>query len=120
MSYVDGIVAPVPEGNIEAYRAHSEKFGKIIMEFGALHYVEAVADDVPEGKWTDFYRAVDRKPGETVMFAWIMFKSRAHRDEVWEKFKSSGQMEAMGEMPFDGKRMIWGGFKPIVEFGSRN
>ncbi len=117
MSYVDGFVVPVPEANVEAYRAHAETFGKIMMELGALQYVEAVADDVPEGKWTDFHRAVDRKPGEVVVFAWITFHSRAHRDEVWEAFKAGGHMEALGEMPFDGKRMIWGGFRPIVAFG---
>jgi uncharacterized protein YbaA (DUF1428 family) len=119
MSYIDGFVVPVPEANIEAYKLHAEEFGRIIMELGALHYVEAIADDVPEGKWTDFYRAVDRQAGETVGFSWMIFRSREHRDQVWAAFMADPRKDLMSKMPFDGKRMIWGGFKPIVEFGAR-
>jgi uncharacterized protein YbaA (DUF1428 family) len=116
--YVDGVVAPVPESNIEAYRIHSEKFGRAVMKLGAIQYVEAIGDDLKEGKWTDFYRAVDRKPGETVAFAWVMFPSKEIRDAAWAKMMADPEMmKEMGEMPFDGKRMIFGGFAPIVEFG---
>lgn len=118
MSYVDGFVLPVPEKNLEAYRRMAEKAGEVWREHGALAFVECVADDVPEGKTTDFYRAVKRQEGETVVFAYIVYESRESRDAVMAKVmedpRITAEMEG-GEMPFDGKRMFWGGFKPIVE-----
>lgn len=117
MSYIDGYVVPVPEGNIEAYRAMAETFAAIAKEHGALQIVEAVADDVKEGKWTDFYRAVDRQPGETVIFSWITYPSREVRDAAWAAIMQDPRMAAMDSKIFDGKRMIWGGFRPIVSHG---
>ena len=116
MTYVDGFILAVPEKNIEAYRKMSEDAGKIWMEYGALAYVETLADDVPEGKVTDFYRAVKCEEGETVVFAWIVYKSREHRDDVNKKVMADKRLGAgMDCMPFDGKRMIFGGFKTFVE-----
>lgn len=116
MTYVDGFVLPLPEGNIDAYKKMARKAGKIWMEHGALAYMEAVADDVPEGKTTDFFRAVKRKEGETVVFAYAVYKSRRHRDQVIKKVMADPRlkMDPAG-MPFDGMRMFWGGFKTIVE-----
>lgn len=116
MTYVGGYVVPVPETKIEEYRKLAEAFGILCKEFGALSVVECVADDVQEGKWTDFYRAVDRQPGETVMFSWILFKSREDRDEIMGKVMADPRLNMNpATMPFDGKRMIFGGFRPIVE-----
>ncbi|MEX0645465.1 MAG: DUF1428 domain-containing protein [Parvularculaceae bacterium] len=116
MTYVDGFVLPLPEANIEAYRKLARKGGKIWMEHGALAYHEAVADDVPVGKTTDFYRAVKRKDGETVVFAYVVYKSRKHRDGVMKKVMSDPRLKFdPKDLPFDGKRMFWGGFKTIVE-----
>lgn len=118
MTYVDGFVLAVPEKNLEAYREMAEKGGKVWMEYGALGFVEAVADDVPEGETTDFYRAVKREDGETVVFSYIVYKSREHRDEVMKKVMEDPRIKDQMDpaaMPFDGKRMIWGGFKTIVE-----
>jgi uncharacterized protein YbaA (DUF1428 family) len=114
MAYVDGFVVPVPEANIDEYKKMSRKAGKIWMEHGALEYVECVADDVPEGKTTDFYRAVKRKDGETVVFSYIVYKSRTHRDQVLKKVMADPRLNPPSDMPFDGKRMFWGGFKPII------
>ncbi|MGE0410047.1 MAG: DUF1428 domain-containing protein [Amphiplicatus sp.] len=116
MTYVDGFVIPVPEKNIDAYRKMAEEACKVWKEHGALAYVEAVADDVPEGKTTDFYRAVKREHGETVVFAYIVYKSREDRDRAMKKVMEDERLKKyMNNMPFDGKRMIFGGFKPIVE-----
>jgi uncharacterized protein YbaA (DUF1428 family) len=118
MSYVDGYIVPVPEGNIEAYRQMAEAFAAVAKENGALQIVEAVADDVKEGKWTDFYRAVDRQPSETVIFSWVVFPSREARDAAWGAIMEDPRMKAMMDSKiFDGNRMIWGGFKPIVSHG---
>jgi len=116
MAYVDGFVLPVPKKNVDAYRKFSQKAGKVWKEYGALDYWECVADDVKPGKWTSFPQSVKLKPGETVVFAWIMYKSRAHRDRVNKKVMADPRLAGMGmnNMPFDGKRMIFGGFKPIV------
>lgn len=114
MAYVDGFLVPVPEGNLDAYRKMAELGATVWMEHGALQYVEAVADDVPHGKHTDFYRAVDIKEGETVVFAWIVYESREHRDEVLKKVMADPRMKEPDSMPFDGKRMMWGGFKYLV------
>ena len=116
--YVDGFLVPVPKKNLEAYRRMSQKAGKVWREHGALDYRECVADDVKVGKWTSFPRSVKLKPGETVMFSWIMYKSRAHRDRVNKKVMKDPRLAEMMNpkaMPFDGKRMIWGGFTILVE-----
>ena len=118
MTYVDGFVAPVPKDKIEAYREMSEMAGKVWREHGALAYVECIADDVPEGKTTDFYRAVKREPGETVAFAYAVYESREHRGAVHAKVMADPRLKEdmdPARMPFDTKRMFWGGFKPIVE-----
>ncbi len=117
MPYVDGFVLPVPKKKIEAYRSIARKAGKIWREHGALDYMECVADDVKPGKLTSFPQSVKLKTGETVVFAYIIYKSRAHRDRVNAKVFKDPRMAAMcdpGDMPFDAKRMFWGGFKTIV------
>jgi uncharacterized protein YbaA (DUF1428 family) len=117
--YVDGFVLPVPKRNVDAYRRIARKAGKIWREHGALQYRECAGDDVPEGKVTSFPRSVKLKPDETVVFAWIVFRSRAHRDRVNAKvLKDPRLADTMGAqaMPFDLKRMIYGGFNVIVDF----
>ena len=118
MKYVDGFVVPVPKKKLSIYRAMAQKMGKICREHGALEYKECVADDVKKGKWTSFPQSVKLKSNETVVFAYIVYKSRAHRDSVSKKFMSDPRVKNMcntKNMPFDGKRMFWGGFKAIVE-----
>ena len=116
----DSCVA-VPKKNIAAYRKMSTKAGKIWREYGALDYREWVADDVKVGKLTSFPRSVKQKTGETVVFAWITYKSRAQRDKINAKvmadprLKSGGMERDMKSMPFDPKRMIYGGFKSLVK-----
>lgn len=117
MAYVDGFVVPVPEENIEAYRRMASDVGKIWMEHGALSFHECVADDVPDGKTTDFKRSVKLEDGEVVVFAWIVYESREHRDEVNAKVMADPRtkdMDLQNNAPFDAKRMIYGGFKEIV------
>jgi uncharacterized protein YbaA (DUF1428 family) len=116
--YVDGFILPVPKKNLDAYRRMAAKAGKVWREHGALEYVEAVAEDVKVGKITSFPRSVKRKPTETVIFSWIVYKSRAHRDAVLKKVMADPRLAKMMDpkaMPFDMKRMIYGGFKFIVE-----
>jgi uncharacterized protein YbaA (DUF1428 family) len=117
MSYVDGFVVPVPKRNMKAYLAMARKAGKVWKDHGALEYAECVADDVKAGKWTSFPRSVKLKRGETVVFSYIVYKSRAHRDKVMAKVMKDKRLAAMmnpAAMPFDGKRMIYGGFKTAV------
>jgi uncharacterized protein YbaA (DUF1428 family) len=117
MTYVDGFVVPVPKRKVAAYRKMARKAGKIWREHGALEFYECVADDVPYGKRTSFPRAVKIKPGETVVFSYIVFRSRKQRDSVNAKVmkdKRLASMMDMKNMPFDAKRMIYGGFKSIV------
>ena len=117
MPYVDGFVVPVPKRNLKAYRRLSTLAGKIWREHGALDFKECIADDVKVGKLTSFPRSVKLKPSETVVFSWITYKSRAHRDRVNAKVMKDKRIAGMDpkDMPFDGKRMIYGGFKIIVE-----
>jgi uncharacterized protein YbaA (DUF1428 family) len=118
MAYVDGFVLAVPKKSIEKYRAISRKAGKVWREHGAVEYVECVADDVKPGKLTSFPQSVKLKKGEVVVFSWIVYKSRAQRDRVNKKVMKDPRLGAMmtpGAMPFDAKRMIYGGFKTIVE-----
>jgi uncharacterized protein YbaA (DUF1428 family) len=117
MAYVDGFVVPVPKDHLDAYRRIARKAGKVWREHGALAYEECVADDVKPGKWTSFPQSVKLKAGETVVFSWITYKSRAHRDRVNAKVMKDPRLTGMMDpkaMPFDGKRMIYGGFKSFV------
>jgi uncharacterized protein YbaA (DUF1428 family) len=117
--YVDGFVVPVPTQHLAAYRKMARKAGKIWMEHGALEYVEALGDDVKPGKVTSFPQAVKLKAGETVVFSWIVYASRKQRDATNKKVMSDPRLASMMDpknMPFDGKRMFWGGFKTIVEY----
>ena len=117
MSYVDGFVVPVPRKNLPAYRRTARKAGKVWKEYGALDYKEWISDDVKVGKLTSFPRSVKLKPGETVVFAWIVYKSRRHRDRVNAKVMKDPRLADMMDlksMPFDGKRLIYGGFKKLV------
>jgi uncharacterized protein YbaA (DUF1428 family) len=117
MSYVDGFVVPVPRKNLAAYRRMARKAGKVWKEYGALEYKEWVSDDVKVGKLTSFPRSVKLKPGETVVFSWIVYKSRAHRDRVNAKVMKDPRLAEMmnsKSMPFDGKRLIYGGFKKLI------
>jgi len=118
MRYVDGFVLPVPKKNLGAYRRLARKAGKIWMEYGALEYVESVADDVKPGKFTSFPQSVKLKPGELVWFSWIIYKSRKHRDQVNAKVMKDPRLAATMDpkaMPFDIKRMIYGGFRSMVD-----
>jgi uncharacterized protein YbaA (DUF1428 family) len=118
MPYVDGFIVAVPKKNLAAYARVSRKAGKVWREYGALDYREWVADDVKVGKLTSFPRAVKLKPGETVVFAWITYKSRAQRDRINAKVMADPRLESMMDMtsmPFDGKRMIIGGFRSLVK-----
>ena len=114
MSYVDGFVVPVPKTKLKAYFAMAKKAGKVWKEHGALEFHESVADDVKMGKWTSFPRSVKIRRGETVVFSWIVYKSRAQRDRVLAKVMKDPRLAEMMNsktIPFDGKRMIYGGFK---------
>jgi uncharacterized protein YbaA (DUF1428 family) len=116
--YVDGFIIPVPKKNLDAYRRLAEECAKIWREYGALEVRECVADDVKMGKLTSFPRSVQRKPSETVVFSWIVYKSRAHRDRVNAKVMKDPRLAKMMNpkaMPFDGKRMIYGGFKLLLD-----
>ena len=118
MRYVDGFVVPLPRKNLKAYRAMAKKAAKVWRDHGALEVVECLANDVKKGKWTSFPRAVKLKRGETVVFSWIAYKSRGDRDRVMAKVMKDPRLAEMMDpkkMPFDGKRMIWGGFKTLVE-----
>lgn len=117
MSYVDGFVLPVPIKRLAAYRRLARLAGRVWREHGALAYRECVADDVKPGKYTSFPQSVKLKPGETMVFAWIEYRSRAHRDRVNAKAMKDPRLAAMMDpkkLPFDGKRMFWGGFKTFV------
>jgi uncharacterized protein YbaA (DUF1428 family) len=113
MPYVDGFVVAVPTAKKETYRQHAEAAAAVFKEFGALNVVECWGDDVPEGKLTSFPMAVQRKADETVVFSWITWPSRAGRDEGMKKAMADKRLQ-MSDMPFDGKRMIYGGFETIV------
>jgi uncharacterized protein YbaA (DUF1428 family) len=118
MSYVDGFVLAVPTRNLPAYRRMARKAGKVWREHGALEYRECVADDVKKGKHTSFPQSVKLKPGETVVFSWIVYPSRAHRDRINAKVMKDPRLASMMDpksLPFDGKRMIYGGFKVLID-----
>ena len=114
--YVDGFVIAVPNGNRDRYVASAAKVWPLFKKFGATRHIECWGDDVPDGKTTDFKRAVKAEAGETVVFSWIEYPSKAVRDAANEKMRDDPRMKALGaEMPFDGKRMIYGGFMPIFD-----
>ena len=118
MAYVDGFVTPVPKRALEKYRTMSRKIAKVWRDHGALEFRECIADDVKWGKRTSFPRAVKQKSGETVFFSYIVYKSRADRDRVNAKAMKDKRLASMMDpktLPFDGKRMIWGGFKVVVD-----
>ena len=116
MSYVDGFVAAVPTSNREAFRKHAQDAAAVFKEHGALKVVESWGDDVPEGEVTSFPMAVKRKSDETVVFSWILWPSRRVRDEGMKKVMADPRLQPdVNPMPFDGKRMIYGGFEVIVE-----
>lgn len=119
MQYVDGFIVPVPKKKLAAYKKLAQLASKVWREHGALDYRECVAEDVKVGKWTSFPQSVKLKSGETVVFSWITYKSRKHRDRVNAKVMKDpriAQMMDMKSVPFDGKRMIYGGFETIVKF----
>jgi uncharacterized protein YbaA (DUF1428 family) len=118
MNYVDGFVVPVPQQNLATYRTMARKAGKVWREHGALEYVECVADDVHPGKLTSFPQAVKLKDGEVVVFSWIVYRSRKDRDRINKLVMTDPRLASMMDpkaLPFDGKRMFFGGFKTIVE-----
>ncbi|MFZ5675753.1 MAG: DUF1428 domain-containing protein [Pseudomonadota bacterium] len=116
MAYVDGFLLAVPKKNLTQYRKMAKLAGKVWREHGATGYVECVADDVPMGKLTSFPRSVKQKPSETVIFSWVTYKSRAERNRILKKVMADPRLQMDSKkMPFDGKRMIYGGFKVFVE-----
>jgi len=117
MAYIDGFVIPVPPGKKDAYRAMAEEAGRLFVEHGALRVVECWGDDVPHGKVTDFYRAVAAEEGEGVIFSWIVWESRDARNEGNRRIMADPRMQPSPDMPFDMKRMIFGGFEVILDTG---
>jgi uncharacterized protein YbaA (DUF1428 family) len=118
MAYVDGFIVPVPKKNLNAYRAMARKAGKVWREHGALEYKECIADDVKVGKLTSFPRSVKLKKNEVAWFSYIVYKSRTERDRILKKVMADKRLASMMDpkaMPFDGKRMIYGGFKVVVD-----
>jgi uncharacterized protein YbaA (DUF1428 family) len=113
--YVQGFLIPVPESKKAEYKDIAEKFWEIARDFGALSQIECWEADVKDGKYTDFRRAVDLQPGEKVVFSWMTWKDRASADASHDKMMADPRMKQFGDsMPFDGKRMIFGGFEPLV------
>jgi uncharacterized protein YbaA (DUF1428 family) len=116
MNYVDGFVAAVPTANRDAYVRHAQEMAAVMKEHGALQVVDCWGDDVPEGKLTSFTMAVQRKDDEASVFAWIVWPSKAVRDEAWKKIMADPRMANMGtQAPFDGKRLIYGGFQVVSQ-----
>ena len=117
MSYLDGFIGPVPTGAKDQYRTMADTMARKCRELGALHYVEGWGDDLQHGKVTDFFMAVKAQEGENVVFSYILWPDKETRDKGWEKLMADPEMQPSPDkpMPFDGKRMCWGGFEPIVE-----
>jgi uncharacterized protein YbaA (DUF1428 family) len=116
MAYIDGFVCPVPKANVDKYREFARQAAATWREHGALDYKEWIAQDVKPGKVTSFPQSVELKPDETVAFGWIVYESRAHRDEVNAKVMKDSRMQTdPASWPFDGKRLIFGGFEPLLE-----
>jgi len=117
MSYVQGFVAAVSADNKEIYRTHAAKAAALFKEFGATRMVECWGDDVPDGKITDFRRAVKAEAGEVVVFSWLEYPSKAIYESANKKMMEDPRMKELGEMPFDGRRMIFGGFEVLLDVG---
>ena len=118
MAYVDGFLVPVPKKKVGAYKKMAKLAGKVWKEHGAIEFRECMADDVKPGKWTSFPQAVKLKKGEEVWFSYIVYKSRAHRDRVLKKVMADPRLKDSMDpkkLPFDGRRMMWGGFKVAVD-----
>ena len=113
--YTDGFVVPVPDGKVDAYQAMAAKMAKVFRQHGASRVVEALADDVPHGEVTDFYRAVKAEDGEKIVFSFVEWPDKAARDQAWEKIMADETLKPEGEMPFAGQRMFWGGFEPLFD-----
>lgn len=119
MPYIDGFVCPVPKANREAYKTHAEAAWPFFEKLGAVSMWECWGDDVPDGEVTSFPMAVKASSDETVVFSWTVWPDKSTRDAAWEKMMSDPAMEeAMKDMPFDGKRMIYGGFTPMLKVGA--
>jgi uncharacterized protein YbaA (DUF1428 family) len=121
-AYVQGFIVPVPDGKRETYRTMAEGAWDLFREYGALRVIEAWQDDVPEGKQTDFFRSVKAEPGEKIVFSFVEWPSREVCDAAAEKMQTDDRAKPpeAHEMPFDGKRMVYGGFKPVVELTRQN
>ena len=117
MSYIDGFVIAVPTANRQQFIEHARHFDAMFLELGALRVVEGWGDDVPDGKLTDFRRAVKAEDGENVVFSFVEWPDKATRDAGWAKMMEEDGPD--GDMPFDGKRMFWGGFRPVVDLQAR-
>jgi uncharacterized protein YbaA (DUF1428 family) len=117
--YTDGFVVPVPEGKRDNYRELASKMSKVFRQHGANRVIEAIADDVSKGEVTDFYRAVKAEAGETVVFSFIEWPDKETRDTAWQKIMADESLKPQGEMPFNGQRMFWGGFEPILDTAKR-
>jgi len=116
MGYIDGFVTPVPTANREAYLRHAQEMAELFKANGATSVVEAWGDDVPDGKLTSFSLAVKREAGETVVFSWITWPSKAVRDEGWKRLMADPALQPGARpVPFDGKRLIYGGFEPLLQ-----
>lgn len=115
MTYIDGFVLAVPTAKKEAYRLHAEAAVPLFQRHGAIRMVENWGVDVPDGEVTSLPMAVKCKPDETVVFSWVIWPDKATRDKGWAEMPNDPEMSAMTEMPFDGKRMIFGGFEPLLE-----
>jgi uncharacterized protein YbaA (DUF1428 family) len=113
--YVDGYVIPVAADKKELYREHAERISGMFLEFGALRVVEGWGDDTQDGKLTDYNRATLKKPDEKVVYSWVEWPDKATRDAGWGKLMEDERMKNQPEPPFDGKRMMWGGFAPILD-----
>ncbi len=113
--YVDGYLVPVPEGKKDEYRALAQKAAGRFKEYGAVRVVEAWGDDLPEGKVTDYQRAVKAEDGENIIYSYVEWPDKETRDKGWERMMSDPDMQPDGEMPFDGQRMFWGGFRPLID-----
>ncbi|HVF37002.1 MAG TPA: DUF1428 domain-containing protein [Sphingomicrobium sp.] len=114
-AYTDGFVVPVPEGNTDAYRELASKMAKVFRQQGATRVVEALSNDVPKGEVTDFYRAVKAEDGENIVFSFIEWPDKETRDQAWQKIMADESLKPDGDMPFNGQRMFWGGFEPILD-----
>ena len=118
MTYVNGFIAPVRHDRKDAYLAMASKTAPIFREYGALQVVEAWGNDLPRGTTTDFFMAVKAEDGENVVFSWIVWPSKEAAEAAWQKLMADPRMRPDGDMPFDGKRMFWGGFDTILDTGA--